>query len=335
MDEPGSWHHIVNRGVAKRPLFETRADIRLFLAWLARQVRLKRMEIHAYCLMTTHFHLLVRSPAGQLSEAMRRAQSEHSRRFNRLHKRDGPLVRGRFFSRRVDSDEYRRAVVCYIDANPVKAGIVDAAGEYEFGSAAAYRKLKGPPWLTRSWVEDMACTGSSTANFNWASYLSVFGGVSGADLAAVTELVEARMTARIRSQSREQLLEAIPAHVQQWMKWKIRLADGMDIGLPICTPGTLRRALEGDREQRGAWMVEDGRRTWRGMEIARFGLLHELCRRSWQEVAKLESVSAARAHRLGQVHRRLLREQPDYAARVLGLSRKAVALTRPAPDQPR
>lgn len=334
LDEPGSWHHVVNRGVAKRPLFETRADIRHFLAWLARQVRLNRLEIHAYCLMTTHFHLLVRSPTGQLSEAMRRAQGEHSRRFNRLHKRDGPLIRGRFFSRRVDSDQYRRAVVCYIDANPVKAGIVRSAGDYEFGSAAAYGRLKGPPWLTRTWVEAMACTGSAAASFDEMAYRTVFGKESRAELAALCELVEARMKARTRSASHEQLIEVAPAHVRRWMKWKIRLADGIEFGLPLCTPITLQRALVSDREQRGDWLVEDGKRTWRGMDIARFGLLHELCGRSWQEIAKLEAVSASRAHRLGQVHQRLMREDPKYAARVLDLGRQVAVCAMSAAHRP-
>jgi REP element-mobilizing transposase RayT len=122
VDQPGSWHHVINRGIAKRPLFESRSDVRFFLARLVRQIRLGRIEVHAYCFMTTHFHLLVRSPLGELSEAMRRVQNEHSRRFNRRKKRDGALIRGRFFSRPVRSLQYRRALVRYIDANPSAAG---------------------------------------------------------------------------------------------------------------------------------------------------------------------------------------------------------------------
>ena len=71
----------MNRGVAKRPLFENRGDARFFLARLARQIRLGRIEVHAYCLMTTHFHLLVRSPIGEMSEAMRRVQNEQLTAF--------------------------------------------------------------------------------------------------------------------------------------------------------------------------------------------------------------------------------------------------------------
>jgi hypothetical protein len=54
-DEPGSWHHVVNRAIAKRPYFETRSDKRYFLARLASKGRDGCLEVHAFCLMTTHF----------------------------------------------------------------------------------------------------------------------------------------------------------------------------------------------------------------------------------------------------------------------------------------
>lgn len=58
-----------------------------------------------------HFHLLVRSPAGELSEALRLSHNEYSRFFNCRHQRDGTLVRGRFFSKPVTSLAYRRTGV--------------------------------------------------------------------------------------------------------------------------------------------------------------------------------------------------------------------------------
>lgn len=334
MDEPGSWHHVVNRSVAKRPLFETRSDFRHFLAWLARQVRQRRLEIHSYCLMTTHFHMLVRSPSGQMSEALRRAQNEHSRRFNRLRRRDGPLIRGRFFSRRVDTDEYRCAVVRYIDANPVRAGIARAAGEYEFGSAAAYLRAKGPPWLTRSWIEATACAVSGSARFDAAAYRAAFDPGVGASFDALHELVESRMRARVRTAARENLVAAAPAHARSWMRWKSRLADGLEPGMPICTPEGLRRALAANCAQHGAWMVEDGRSVRRGQELARFGLLHELCGRSWMEIARMERVSKSQALHLGQLHQRIFQSDAAYAVRVYDVGRAAVLLMQPTAGTP-
>ena len=122
-DEPGRWHHVMNRAIARRTLFEDRTDVRYFLSRLAREVRAGRLEMQAWSVMGTHFHLLVRSPRGELSQAMRRAQSEYVCHFNRRHRRDGTLIRGRFLSKPVTTERHRRVLVAYIDQNPVVAGM--------------------------------------------------------------------------------------------------------------------------------------------------------------------------------------------------------------------
>ena len=126
--------------------------------------------------MTTHYHLLVRSPLGKVGVAMQRVQTEYSRAFNRGRKRDGPLVRGRYASKEVDSHSYRCAVVSYIDRNPVSAGLVPRAVDYPHGSARHYiRQIsEGIEWHDRTWVEREVCerlqlpptTPSGTARFS-------------------------------------------------------------------------------------------------------------------------------------------------------------------------
>jgi REP element-mobilizing transposase RayT len=143
----------MNRGLAHRPLFEGLRDARYFLSRLGQAVRRGEIEVHAWCLMTTHFHLLVRSPCGRLASALRRIQHEHTRRFNLRRGRDGPLYRSRYTSRPIDSLAYRCAVWHYIDANPVQAGITGAIGEHPLCSAAWFLRRRGPPWMERSWIE--------------------------------------------------------------------------------------------------------------------------------------------------------------------------------------
>ena len=75
-DRPGSLFHVMNRGIARRTIFDTPADYRFFLAGLARAVRRREVDVLAYALMRTHFHLLLRSLGG-LSTAMRRVQLRH------------------------------------------------------------------------------------------------------------------------------------------------------------------------------------------------------------------------------------------------------------------
>ena len=153
-DVPGTWVHVMNRGLARRPIFENADDIRYFLALVACAVRRGEIEVHAFCVLTTHFHLLVRSPSGQLSEAMRRIQNEYVRYFNRSRRRDGPLFRGRFISKPVRSERYRRILVRYIDANAVLAGLAGLPWDYPHGSAARFASGRVPKWLARYWVLD-------------------------------------------------------------------------------------------------------------------------------------------------------------------------------------
>ena len=168
-DEPGSWHHVMNRGIARRPVFENRADVRYFLSRLARAVRRAELEVHAYCVMMTHYHLLVRSPLGQMSEGMRRVQNEFVRNFNRLRRRDGPLFRGRFRSKPVTSLVYRHTLVRYIDFNPVEAGLIRVPSEFPHGSARHYATGRGAPWLERSWVEGLLRRSSGTGVVAYAA----------------------------------------------------------------------------------------------------------------------------------------------------------------------
>ena len=90
-ESPGAWHHVMNHGVARRMVIEGRRDAGEFLVGVRRVVEEGLLEVHAYCLMGTHFHMLVRSPRGELSRAMMLVQNLYARWFNRGRRRDGPL----------------------------------------------------------------------------------------------------------------------------------------------------------------------------------------------------------------------------------------------------
>lgn len=320
-DGAGAWHHVVNRGVARRPLFEDRKDQRFFLARLARQVRLGRIEVHAFCLMTTHFHMLVRSPLGQLSEAMRRVQNEHSRHFNRRRKRDGTLIRGRYFSKRVRSHAYRRTLVAYIDNNPVKARMVKVGAEHEFGSARAYMQAEGPKWLTRDWVESEACALTGSKSFNPAVYHAAF---SRAASRESIELVQARIASTAVDDPLDDLIGAATPRVRAWLERKARLADGCRIGLPVCGPRALAAALTSNLEHGGSWWIHDGSVLRSGPELAHAGLLRDLCGLHWQAIARTLSESEARVRRQARNHRRLLVEDANHAERAAQIARLAI-----------
>lgn len=329
-DSPGSWHHVINRGIAKRPYFETRSDKRYFLARVASEVRAGRLEVHASSLMHTHFHLLVRSPVGELSEAMRRLQCAYSRHFNRRRRRDGPLIRARFYSKRVDSETYRRAVVSYIDANAVRAGVVSSSAAHEFGSARAYVRGVFPRWLSTQWVVRKALERAETTEFSAAAYVATFGPRNGEDRESLCQLVEARMASSAELDPLDDLIGKTPGQVRRWMKRKALLADGMEVGLPVCGAAAVLRVVRRCLGTRGEWIVDHAARTWRGSSLAQAGLLRDLCCMPILQIARVCEASRWDVDRRVAVHRRLMREDRDYAEAVSALVHEALGATMAA-----
>jgi hypothetical protein len=107
-------------------MFERKADVGYFLSRLAYCVRRGEFDVLSYAVMTTHFHLVVRSH-GQLSAGMRRLQCEYTRHFNRSQGRDGALQRGRFTSKPVSSRLHLVNLIPYVDENPGQAGLAERA----------------------------------------------------------------------------------------------------------------------------------------------------------------------------------------------------------------
>lgn len=319
-DTPGSWHHVMNRGIARRPLFENREDVRYFLSRLAREVRRGRIELHSWCVMTTHYHLLARSPRGEVSEALRRSQNEYARFFNRRHRRDGALIRGRFRSKPVDSLTYRRNLVRYIDANPVVAGIVDDASAYPYGSARQYTRHSGPPWLTRTWVEHEV-TSTTSREFRPDDYSAAF---PASRDAALARLIERRLERGDGPDPLDQLVEAASSQVRAWMIRKAKLADGTREFQPLCDSSSVQAAVTTMRVQAGEWRSPSACRAPDLWTVAESGLLRDIAGLTWAEIADLCGCSTATSHSRHRLHARLLVELPGYADRVSRLTASAL-----------
>ena len=147
-DYEGAWHHVMNRGAGHSPVMATDTDKHLFLDCLVEATRRYRVEVHCYCLMSTHYHLLVRSAAAQLPDAMRYFSGKFTRIKNRRADRDGPLFRGRFTSVAIESDAHLVQASRYIHLNPVEAALASSASEWPWSSAAAFvGQAERPTWL--------------------------------------------------------------------------------------------------------------------------------------------------------------------------------------------
>lgn len=332
-DEAGSWHHIVNRGIAKRPLFEDRVDVRFFLSRIAREVRRGRLEVHAWCAMTTHFHLLVRSPAGQMSEALRRAQNEYVRFFNRRHRRDGTLIRGRFLSKRVRSLTYRTNVVRYIDSHPVRAGVAKFPWHYPWCSAAQYARADGPPWLERSWIESWVASLSGHGEFRSEDYCSAMGNEFSP---ALEQWIEERLVSLgTGPDDIDGLVNATSESTRRWMQRKAKLADGTAVGLPVCDDSSIRRAREEMQAELGAWEVTPHGRRRDGWLLAEVGLLRSLAGFGHGRIALGSNLTESACRRHARLHTELLQEDRDYARRAAELCSRAMRACHPAAPTPR
>ncbi|MFQ5849999.1 MAG: transposase [Candidatus Binatia bacterium] len=144
----GAWYHVMNQGARHRPISRSNVHREWFLSLLGEISDTYGVEIHAYCLMGNQYHLLVHTPHGQLSAAMRHLNSVYTQRFNRAVHTDGSLFRGRYKAILVEPDSYLAQVSRYIHLNPVTAKVVKKAEQYRWSSYPAYvGKVKRPEWL--------------------------------------------------------------------------------------------------------------------------------------------------------------------------------------------
>lgn len=151
IEYPGACYHVMNRGAGRRPIFQHNGHRSTFLELLRETHEMFGAQVHAYCLLDNHYHLLLSTPKGNLGRLMRHLNGVYTQRYNRMEATDGPLFRGRYKAILVDIDSYLLSVSRYIHLNPVTAGIVKTASPYRWSSYPAYTGLTNtPPWLTTS-----------------------------------------------------------------------------------------------------------------------------------------------------------------------------------------
>lgn len=326
-DEPGSWYHVMNRGLARRTLFERADDIRFFMEEVADASERGLIEVHAYCFMTTHYHLLLRSPEGRMAEGMQRLQTAYSKWFNRGRDRDGTLVKGRYVSRRIESLAHCHAVIGYIDKNPVAAGIVSGPGDYPHGSARAYAfgARFAPLWLRRDWIEAEVRRIRGLDAYDPAAYTAIFWTFP----ESIERIVEHRV-ARPASATDplDDLLGAASEEVAAWMIERARLADGTEPGSPVLDWTLVAQAVEAR-----AGLLPSLRRqaSTNLVRTMRVGIARELTAEPLRCIARHEQVSATTVSREILLHQTLMLGEPAYADHVGRVVHDALAAWRGRP----
>ena len=171
IDFENAWHHVINRGAARKRVFDDHWDYDCFLSSVAEASFRTNTEVHAYCLMSNHFHLLIRSREGRLSEFMKFLSGRFTRLRNIRRNEDGPIFKGRFWSSLIESDAYLMQASRYIHLNPVDAGLVRSAEAWPWSSAGFYLGHCQPKaWLTTA--ELLSIFSPSPEPKDYADYLA-------------------------------------------------------------------------------------------------------------------------------------------------------------------
>jgi putative transposase len=169
VDFDGAWHHVMNRGAGHQAIFLTATDYAVFFDCLDKAAAETATEIHGYCLMTNHYHLLVRSPEARLSEFLKLLSGRYTTAFNKSEKRDGPLFRGRAYSVLIRDNAQLVQTSRYIHLNPVVSKLSGIPEDWQWSSARAYLNVDPPaPWLfTRTILEmfDQTAPGGNYESF--------------------------------------------------------------------------------------------------------------------------------------------------------------------------
>jgi REP-associated tyrosine transposase len=116
----GGYYHVTCRGNNRRAIYRDDRDRSVFLEKLRGSLANYQVELHAYVLMSNHFHLLVATPKGNLSEFMRHFNISYTAAHNRRHRRVGHLYQGRYKAILVDQDNYLLELSRYVHLNPVR-----------------------------------------------------------------------------------------------------------------------------------------------------------------------------------------------------------------------
>jgi len=117
---PGAYYHVTCRGNERKEIFLDAHDRTVFLEKLSLSLDIYNVSLLAYVCMFNHFHLLLTTPDGNLSEFMRHFNISYTSAFNRRHDRVGHLYQGRYKSFLIDADNYLLEVSRYIHLNPIR-----------------------------------------------------------------------------------------------------------------------------------------------------------------------------------------------------------------------
>ena len=144
----GGLYHVTARGDRREPIYRGDADRSAWLTLFGEVCERFNWRCHGWCQMTNHYHCVIETPDANLSAGMRQLNGVYTQHFNRTHRLVGHLFQGRFKAILVERDAYLLELSRYVVLTPVRARMVERAGDWRL---SIYRAMMGlapaPPWL--------------------------------------------------------------------------------------------------------------------------------------------------------------------------------------------
>jgi REP element-mobilizing transposase RayT len=172
IEYPGAFYHVTSRGNEQKDVFKSQKDRERFLSYVESAVVRYGAVVHTWCLMSNHYHLLLETPSGNLSQIMRHINGAYTTYFNVKRKRAGHLFQGRYQAILVEADAYAVELSRYMHFNPVRAGMVAKPEHYQWSSYQSYiGQCATPEWLKTDFILGYFGKKASDANNSYRRFV--------------------------------------------------------------------------------------------------------------------------------------------------------------------
>jgi putative transposase len=167
----GALYHVTARGDRRACIYVDDYDRTLWLDILGMVCARFRFTVHAYCLMSNHFHLLVETPHGQLAAGMRQLNGVYSQAFNRRHRLVGHVFQGRYGAVLCEKEAYLKELARYIVLNPLRARMVASLDDWPWSSHGFVMGYHpSPPWFDSLYLLSHFEADLNAARANYLEY---------------------------------------------------------------------------------------------------------------------------------------------------------------------